>query len=87
MCYTMAIIKHAQDSIGMAPPQDWRNRPGQPRALDPDNTNQGTLRSSDTCLTHAPMATSLSFWRATILGELPLGAQICSTVTRLRRSS
>ncbi len=33
MCYTMAIIKHSQDSIGMAPPQDWRNRPGQPRAL------------------------------------------------------
>ncbi len=87
MCYTMAIIKHSQDSIGMAPPQERRIRAGQPRPLDPDSTNQGTLRSSDTCLTHAPMATSLSFWRATILGELPLGAQICSTVTRLRGRS
>lgn len=46
MCYTMAIIKHSEDSIGMALPQDWRNRTGQPRGLDPDSTNQGALRSS-----------------------------------------
>ncbi len=52
MCYTMAIIKHSEDSIGMAPPQDWRNRTGQPRGLDPHSTNQG-VTELDTAMARA----------------------------------